>query len=132
MEPSTILECFYSIFAGDALQADSTVSSGVRGFFLIWLAGSSFRAFAFPPSPAGQASPAVNLLGEPHTLANPLRSRAGSPKHGLHLKPPAPDGTRTQAIRTIPSQPDLPSPSYSIPSTRRQARRISCIAQYLF
>ena len=84
------------------------------------------------PSPAGQASPAVNLLGEPHPLANPLRSRADSPKQGLRLKPSALDGTRTRAPHTIPSRTDLPRPSYGIPSTRRQARRISCIAQYQF
>ena len=105
----------------------------LRGFVgFPHLAGSfsSLRAFAFPPSPAGQASPAVNLLGEPHALANPLRSRANSPKHGLRLEPTAPDGTRTRATRTIPSRTDLPAQAYSIPSTRRQARRISCNDQY--
>ena len=39
-------------------------------------------------------------------------------------------GLEPGALRTIPSRTDLPRPSYSIPSTHRQVRRISCIAQY--
>jgi hypothetical protein len=86
MEPSTILGCFLQYLCWwTPSRLTQPCLRGFVGFHHLAGSFSSLRAFAFPPSPAGQASPAVNLLGEPHALANPLRSRADSLKHGLRL-----------------------------------------------
>ena len=88
-------------------------SIGVFLIFLSVISGSGFSFSAILPGPSLQRMRRCGVADR-HAF-QPYRSRTGPPKHGLRLKPPAPDGTRTQATRTIPSRPDLP-----LPLTHRQ------------
>ena len=116
---------------------------GRRGVESVEIRGSAFvfphtpvwiqdRYFCFSailpgPSPAGSE----RVWWRTGTLFNragvvPVRFNTVYALNRLH-----PTGLEPGLSRTIPSRTGLPRPSYSIPSTRRQARRISCIAQYL-
>ena len=68
------------------------------------------RAFVFLRCSLGLSLQNVRCGVADQYAFQPYRSRTGPPKHGLRLKPPAPDGTRTRATRTIPSRTDLPCP----------------------
>ena len=91
--------------------------------------GSVFRVSAMltGPAPAGsggvvwQTGPLFNCLGVKPVRLNTVYA---------FNRPLLPAGLEPGTSPTIPSRQDLPAPSYSPPSTCRQARRFPCMVDY--
>ena len=99
----------------------------------------SFSSFSRPETGSGFWSSA-RLPGPPPPRimkwqTGPLYNRSGVEPVRLHTvyafnRPLLPAGLEPGTSPTIPSRQDLPAPSYSPPSTCRQARRFPCMSWY--
>ena len=100
----------------------------------------SFSSFSRPETGSGFWSSARHPGPPPPRImkwqTGPLYNRSGVEPVRLHTvyafnRPLLPAGLEPGTSPTIPSRQDLPAPSYSPPSTYRQARRLPCMVDYI-